>query len=931
MGVSIYRLDNGLTVYLTENHQTPRFYAEIVVRAGHKQDPPENTGLAHYLEHLLFKGNARIGTTDYQREKAHLDRITDLYEERFNETDPVRRAELYNQINAETQAGATYAIPNDFGNVYKQLGASGLNAHTWYEETVYKVGLPANRLEQWCRMESDRFIDPVFRLFATELEVVYEEKNRALDDKGRITREAMFDALFKAHPYGQQTTLGDVEHLKNPSLKAVRTYYDTYYVPNNMAIIISGSIDRDKTIALIDEHFSRWQARELPEPRVYQELPLEGREEVALDYEAEPYMLMGYRIAGRNHEDAEALMMADMVLSNRATGMIDLNMVQNHKVQSAGSTPTLQNDYGWQVFWATPTEEQTLEEAEALLQEQIERVKQGDFDEQMLGGIIAVFKKHLKRSMETDTERVAIIRNSFVAGQDWSYTVGQLERMSRLTKEDVVRVANKYYSGGYVVAYRMYGQHEVPEITKPPLDMIAIDPTKRSAYAEQILAMQVEPVEPTYIVDGEDYTVTTYAPGVELIHTPNPINDLFSLSFVIDKGMRHDKRLGMAARLFNQAGSGSLDAEGMKKAWFTLGTEVSINASPNRTVIKISGLDENFEASLALLMQGLRDPVAESQVLDDMVENVIARRQQNKESHQILAHAIRELSRYGEQSMYIDTLSDEALRAMTVERLLAEVTTLLDTKHTIRYTGSLPRQRVVSALRSHHPVGNELKDPPAPILREMRVPDQNEVRFHHKQMAQSLVYVDQPGVYYDEALMPLPELFNRYFRGMGGVAYQELREARALAYVVDGAYDTASRLGERNNTVGMIGCQADKTIDATVGMVGLFDGMPFSEDHFTKAKASLISSYRTSKIGFRSVAPAVDAWSKLGLNGDPRPGRFHILGDTNIAALKEFYNNEIKGKPMYITIVGDREKIDIEKLGNIGEVVEVELDALFGY
>jgi zinc protease len=931
MGVSIYQLDNGLTVYLTVNHETPRFYAEIVVRAGHKQDPPENTGLAHYLEHLLFKGNALMGTTDFESEKPHIDRITSLYEERFNETDPVRRAELYNEINAENQASAAYAVPNEFGNTYKQLGASGLNAHTWYEETVYKVGLPANRLAQWCQIESDRFIDPVFRLFVTELEVVYEEKNRAMDDKGRITNEAMFNQLFKVHPYGQQTTLGEVEHLKNPSLKSVREYYDTYYVPNNMAIIISGSINPDETIQMIDQHFSRWQAKELPEPRVYEEVPLAEREQVTIGFDAEPYMLMGYRIAGRNHEDADALMLADMVLSNRSTGMIDLNMVQNQMIQSAGSSPTLQNDYGWQVFWATPKERQTLDEAEELLQEQIERVKQGDFDDDLLSGIIAVFEKGLKRSIESDKGRVTLIRNSFVAGQDWSYSAAQLDRMSQLSKEDVVRVANKYYSDGYVVAYRVQGQHEVPEITKPAIDTIQIDPTRQSPYAQQVLAMPVVPIEPTYIEEGRDYTVTEYAPGVDLFHTPNPINDLFSLSFVIDEGTRHDKTLGMAAQLFNQAGVGQRSPEAMKKAWFALGTHMSFSTSPNRTIITISGLDENLDASLALLMEALREPTAEQQVLSDMVENTISRRQQNKKSHKTIASAIRQLSRYGDKSKYIDTLSDEALRALTTEGLFAKATSLLDTKHTIRYTGSLPPERVMSALQSHHPVAGDLKDPPQYVSREMRVPEQNEVRFYHKQMAQSLIYIDQPGVFYNESLMPLPDIFNRYFGGMGGVAYQELREARALAYVVGGGYFAASRPDERNSAIGKIGCQADKSIDATEGMVGVFNEMPLSEDQFAKAKKALISSYRTSKIGFRSVAESVDAWAQLGLTGDPRAARFQVLQEADMATLTDFYNNEVKGHPKYITIVGDSDKIDLDMLGTLGEVVEVELDALFGY
>ena len=237
LNAAIYELDNGLKVYLTENHEEPRFYAEIAVRAGSKHDPADATGLAHYLEHLLFKGTSELGTVDYEAEKPHLDRIVDLYEQHFSETDEAVRAEIYAEINREAQLAAQYAVPNEFDKLYNAMGGTALNAHTSNEETVYKIGLPSNRLAQWAEIESSRFLDPVFRIFHTELETVYEEKNRTLDNRGRIIYTAMIEELYKAHPYGQQPTIGTIDHLKNPSLVYIQAYFDTYYVPNNMAIV----------------------------------------------------------------------------------------------------------------------------------------------------------------------------------------------------------------------------------------------------------------------------------------------------------------------------------------------------------------------------------------------------------------------------------------------------------------------------------------------------------------------------------------------------------------------------------------------------------------------------------------------------------------------------------------------------------------------
>jgi len=345
MAVQIYQLDNGLTVYLTENHETPRFEAQIAVRAGSKQDPAESTGLAHYLEHMLFKGTTRIGTLDYDQEKPHLDRITELYEKHFHESDPEKRKAIYAEINKESQLAAQFEIPNEMDKLYKAMGEQGLNAHTWHEETVYQVNLPANRLEQWAILETERFQHPVFRLFQPELEIVYEEKNQTLDSKEEVIAFAVNKLLFKHHPYGQQTTIGEVEHLKNPSLKNMYEFFEKNYVPGNMAIVISGDLQPRQTIKLIDRHFSAWQARPVPQPRQWEEKPLQEAERVTVKYKGEEYVLLAFRTPGRNDPEAEALKLTDMILSNATAGLIDLNLNQQQKVRRAGSSPELNNDY----------------------------------------------------------------------------------------------------------------------------------------------------------------------------------------------------------------------------------------------------------------------------------------------------------------------------------------------------------------------------------------------------------------------------------------------------------------------------------------------------------------------------------------------------------------------------------------------------------
>jgi predicted Zn-dependent peptidase len=930
MAVRIFELDNGLTVYLSENHETPRFYAEIAVRAGSVQDPAETTGLAHYLEHLLFKGTQNIGTLDFAAEKNHLDRITELYEEHFREEDPAKRHEIYAQINTESQQAAQYAIPNEFDRLYRSMGARGLNAHTWHEETVYRVNLPGNRLEQWAAIESERFSNPVFRLFQPELEIVYEEKNRAMDNKDRIISEAVSTSLYKVHPYGQQTTLGSVEHLKKPSLKNIYKYFNTYYVPNNMAIMISGDIDTEQTIETIDRYFSSWERKPLPEAKNWSEEPLQGVETVTTQYEGEEYVLLAFRTTPINDADADALKLFDMVLSNRVAGLIDLNLNQQQRVRSAGSYPSMYNEYGAQYLWGIPKDGQSLEDVQQLLLEQVALVKAGQFDDWIIRAIITDFKKNYKGDLESDEARVATMRQSYIAYQDWDYTVDEIARMEKLGKEDIVRVANAYFGDAYVAGYRKDDQHEVPEIEKPKIDAIAIDPTRESEFAKKILAMPVNPIEPEFVDPKHDYTIAEDPKGTRLYYVENPINDLFTLTFAVEIGTLENNRLGPAAQLLDKSGAGEFSAEDLKKEWYKLGTDFGVGSGDHETSISISGLDENFEASVELLMTVLQDPKADQSTLDELIQIILINREDAKKDANSINTALVQYNRYGAKSAYLRMLPTEDVKALTIEELHSITKRLLTYKHSIMYTGSLPIRRVKKVLKKHHPVKKELLDPPPYERLTPRSVEQSEIYFFDKEMAQAQIRIEYGGEVYTEDHVPASQLFNSYFAGgMGGLVFQELRESRALAYAAGASYALADRAGDTNLMIGGMGTQADKAPEALDGFIGLMDTMPVSDERFVTAKDALIENYRTGKLGFRGIIGAVRSWERLGVPVDPREARFARVQSADLEAMLGFYESEIKGRPKLISIVGDKSKIDMDAVEAKGKVVDLGLDAIF--
>jgi predicted Zn-dependent peptidase len=936
MAVHHYRLENGLNVYLTANHEEPRFYAEIAVRAGSKHDPAEATGMAHYLEHMLFKGTDELGTLDADAEKVHLDSISALYEQHWHSTDQEERTSIYALIQEQAQLAAQYAVPGEMDKVYSAMGASGLNAHTGTEETVYKVNLPANRLEQWARVEAERFSDPVFRLFQTELETVYEEKNRTIDNKDRLIRTAVNRQLWKVHPYGQRTTIGTVGHLKNPSLRRMYEYFHTWYVPNNMAVIISGDINIEQTIGLIDTHLGAWEAKELPDLPKWKEQKLVGAEPVEVVYPGEEYVLLAFRTEASSHKRTEALQLLDMILDNATAGLINLNLNQQQRVRRAGAWTTSHNnnnDLGAQYLYGIPKEGQTLEEVQALLLEQLEILKRGDFEEWLIPAIVTDFKKTYKRQLEGNGSRVGMLRGAFLSFEKWDEARGTLDRMAKVKKKDIVKLAKRYFGDNYVVGYRRDGEQELPSIEKPALEPIEMDRSRQSPFAADILAMPFEAIEPAYVIPGRDYTTRQVRDGVELYHTANPVNDLFSLQIVIDVGHRQDNRLPMGRDLMDKSGTQRFSSEELKKQWYRLGSELSIAVDDDESTFTLSGLDENFDASLALMMEALSQPTAGDSTMAELVQITIANRADATKDHRAIQRAMYRYARQGEASYYLNVPTNTELGELTAEQLHGLVSGLLGNRMRLEYTGSLSAEETLEKLAVHFQAdAGDLREPPTFSPIPIRTPESTEILLFNKEMAQALVRIESGDVPYSEAFRPQVDLFNEYFYGgMAGIVFQELREARALAYSAWAWYFTGGRENAPNLMVGSIGCQADKTTEALGAFLGLIDNMPKSTDRFAEALEAQINSLRTSRLGFRQLLGAVRMWERQGVTIDPRSWRFSQIQQAELADVLEFHGDHIAGRPKMVTVVGDRSKMDLPGLEKYGVVREVGVEEIFGY
>jgi predicted Zn-dependent peptidase len=496
MNTQLYRLRNGLSVWITVNKNEPRLQTMIAVKAGSKNDPSTHTGLAHYLEHMLFKGTDQFGTKDYASEKVLLDKIEALYEIYGAEKDEVKRKAIYHEIDSVSGEAAKFAIANEYDKMVSNLGAKGTNAFTSTDMTVYINDIPANQLEKWLTLEAERFRSPVLRIFHTELEAVYEEKNRTLDNDGRKVEEALMASLFKNHSYGTQTTIGTIEHLKSPSIVEIKKYFNANYVPNNMAIILSGDIDPDVAIAKINELFGNMQPKEVA-PYIFKpEVAKTAPEEKTIYGPDKEEVTLGYRLPGCQSSEYVLQQMVDYLVSNGTAGLLNLNLLKTQKVLDASAGLDENSDYNSFLLSANPREGQTLEECKNLLLEQLELLKKGAFDESLLPAIIANMKVEELKRLESNSGRAFTLENLFVHNVSYTSYVNRFAEMKKITKQDIVNFANNYFTNDYAVVYKKTGEDKTTiKVTKPAITPVSIDRTAQSAFLKKINSMPVAAIK----------------------------------------------------------------------------------------------------------------------------------------------------------------------------------------------------------------------------------------------------------------------------------------------------------------------------------------------------------------------------------------------------------------------------------------------------
>ncbi|WP_114781859.1 M16 family metallopeptidase [Botryobacter ruber] len=930
LNARIYTLDNGLKVYLTDYEDAPRIQTYIAVRAGSKNDPATATGLAHYLEHMVFKGTTELGTQDWQKEKAELDKIEALYEKHRNTTDPALRKKIYHQIDSISGVAATNAVANEYDKILSAVGAKGTNAYTWVDQTVYVNDIPSNQLEGWVALEADRFREMVPRLFHTELEAVYEEKNRTLDSDARKVAEVINAALFPTHQYGTQTTIGTIEHLKNPSITEIKNYFDRYYVPNNMAIAMSGDIDFEETIRLIDAHWGKMQTKSVPDFQVAQEHPIQQpivKEVLGPDAEN---VSIAFRTPGINTREALVVEMISNILYNGKAGLIDLNLNQQQKVLQSYAYDTPMKDYGTFRMTGMPRQGQTLDQVRDLLLAQLELVKKGQFEDDLLQAIVNNDKINTMKAYENNSNRADAFVTAFIYEMPWQKFVNRRDEFAGITKQEVMEVANKYFSNNYVLVYKRTGQDpNAQKVEKPAITPVAVNRDVQSDYYKEFMAREVKPLQPVFLDYTKDITEAKLKQDIPLLYTRNKDNALFQLYYILDMGSNNDPKLGMAVNYLKYLGNNKYTAEELQKEFYKLGTSFSVFTSGDQVYVSLTGLDENFDKSLALFESVLANPKPDQQALKDMVDGILKARQDAKKNKGvILQQAMVNYAKYGPKNPFTTILTEKQLKAVKPQELVNIIKSIPTYEHRVLYYGPRETDKLIATLNAGHQVPAQLKPVPAEkVFPELDIKG-NTVYWTNYDMVQAEMLFLSKSVPYNKDIIPVVRLYNEY---MGGIVFQELRESKALAYSTFSYYSPASKKERANYLLSYIGAQADKLSEAMAGMQTLLTDMPLADANFENARASLRNSISTERITKANVLFDYERAKKLGLNYDIRQDVYQSANSMTFDQMQVFQQEYVKGQPQAILVIGSKDKLNFKELAKYGKVKELKLEEIFGY
>ena len=907
------------------------------MKTGSRNDPPETTGLAHYLEHLMFKGTTHFGSSNVAAEAPLLDTIECRFERYRHITDPVMRKKAYHEIDSISQLAARYNIPNEYDKLMASIGSQGSNAYTSEDVTCYVEDIPANEIDSWAKVQADRFKNMVIRGFHTELEAVYEEYNIGLGSDGEKQMQAMSKKLFPGHPYGTQSTIGTQEHLKNPSITNIKNYFHRYYVPNNVAICLAGDFDPDKTIAIIDKYFGDWKKSDnLSYPQYAPLKKLMAPVDTTVVGLEAPNVFMAWRTDAAASAQQDTLSVISYLLSNGKAGLFDLDLNNPMKVMGASAQLSSNHDYGMFYLYGSPKEGQDTKEVRRLMLGEIEKLKKGQFSDDLLPSAVNNMKLKYYQSLRKNDERADRFVNAFINDKQWDDEVHSLDRIAKMTKSQIVDFANRFFTDGYVTVFKAQGNDTtIHKIEKPHITPIPTNNDKQSEFLKEIVNAKPEPIQPKFVDFKRDLTVARTKKGLDYLYKKNTSDDIFSLTYHYPFGSESDNQYAVAADYLSYVGTDKLSNEKIQQQFFKLACSYKVSVGDDAINISISGLNSNMSAAVRLLENVLTSAKADKESYDKYVGIVLKARADAKSEQRANFSALTMLGEYGAYNPQLNDMSEKQLRDADPQALLDKLKNLNRYRATVMYFGPSDMKTVDGIVSAAHATPRKfLQEPEAkPYLHQAT--DKTEVwvaPYDAKNIYMTMYHAEGKKWTPEKAAIEL--LFNEYFGGgMNAIVFQELREARGLAYSAGARYTAPSAYPYKDmeSFTTYIITQNDKMMDCVNEFNNLLNDTPSREAGFKLARQSLIKSLSTARTNYENVFWRWLEAKKKGIDYDIRQKIYETLPKLTLNDVINFARENIANKPYRYLILGNEKDIDMDALQKLGPVRRLTTEEIFGY
>ena len=933
--VKEFKLSNGMTVWLNEDHSQPKVFGAVVVKAGAKDCP--NTGIAHYFEHIMFKGTDKIGTIDYAAEKPWLDSISAQYDLLSQTKDEAERTKIQSHINELSLKAADYMIPNEFNRLISKYGGSGLNAGTSYDLTFYYNSFMPQFIEQWCWLNSERLMNPVFRGFQGELENVYEEKNRASDEMTGNLMDDAFKAVFKTQPYAYPI-LGSTENLKNPRLSDMADFYKKYYVASNMCLILCGDITPDSTLTpLLEQTFGRVQTGPVPE-RGYSPMPdIQAGEKYEIKL---PIPLIGaealiYKAPTEYEADADAFELVNKLLYNGKAGLLD-SLVNEHQVQISAAANMALDDAAGSLVIVIPKLFGKMKTAEERVKEQLQKVMNGDFSEAQLEILKQEMVLEAQQELETIDKRALMLVMIVTKGKTWQDLLNRIEAIKSITKADVMAAARKYYGANYITLSKKYGTPDKETIKQPGYQPIAPkNADAKSAFAQQLEQMPVKEAEVRTVDFAQDIKTQKLSDHTTLYYNENPINDIFTFTLRYQNGTLNTPKLAVLANYLSQLGTDSLKKQQLEKAWQNIGTTMEVVQGDERFSFNLTGPDHQLKPALQLLAHFLKAAKGDDEALKDLKDDdKVDRKSFGKQKDDVVKPVLRKIA-YGDKSEYLTQLSKKEIKALKSDELLEAFHELQQYDCELFYCGRQSTADVAAWSQQMLPLAQCTK-PKADTFRPLQQYSEPTVFFYDVPKSRQNYVISYDGI----SPQPTAEertklkLWEEYFSGgMSSVLFQNVREFRSLAYSTGGKILTTSLARHAQEPLAYFtatGTQADKTMEAVAVIDSLLRQMPMKEENLEAARQSVLSDIQNDYPTFRGMGKYIANQLGEGYTTDPNADIARLLPGISAQDVMQLYQQHIaKNQNRVWIIIGDKKLTDMKALARYGKIVELKKEEIY--